>query len=283
MPPRRNPTARQERLGAELRKLREQAGLSGREAAHAVGLDQAKLSHLEAGRVAVGAERARDLASHYGCTDAALVDGLAAMAAERVRGWWEEFRAVLPQGFLDLAELEHHASSLRAVEITQIPGLLQIEDHAAALFENAVSAPRREQIDARVEFRMSRQQVLDRCPPVPLEVVLHEAALRIRVAGRDTARAQLRALAEASERESLSLRVVPFEADGFAHADYSMLYADGPVEQLDTVHLDAVHGGVLLTEVPELEQHRELYRRVGEHALRPADSRSFIRKVAQEM
>ncbi|WP_405742568.1 helix-turn-helix domain-containing protein [Streptomyces sp. NBC_01525] len=60
MPPRNVPTARQARLGGELRKLRERAGKTAREAAGMMSTDQAKISHIEAGRVGVSEEKLPD-------------------------------------------------------------------------------------------------------------------------------------------------------------------------------------------------------------------------------
>ncbi|MFJ1890223.1 helix-turn-helix domain-containing protein [Streptomyces sp. NPDC088170] len=86
MPPRSYPTARQRRLGAELRKLRERAGMSGSEAAAYLGGERAQISHIESGRYGVSSERVRRLAAHYSASDKHLVDALAEMADERTRG-----------------------------------------------------------------------------------------------------------------------------------------------------------------------------------------------------
>ncbi|MDJ0340100.1 hypothetical protein QMK19_06115 [Streptomyces sp. H10-C2] len=56
--------------------------------------------------------------------DPVLVDALVAMAKERGRGWWEEYRGSLAASFLDLAELEHHATRMRTVQMLHMPGLL---------------------------------------------------------------------------------------------------------------------------------------------------------------
>ncbi len=82
MPARDNPTARQARLGAELRKLREAAGKTAREAAGLLSTDQAKISHIESGRIGVSVERLTRLATFYSCDDAALIDSLCAIATE---------------------------------------------------------------------------------------------------------------------------------------------------------------------------------------------------------
>jgi transcriptional regulator with XRE-family HTH domain len=89
MPPRSYPTARQARLGAELRKLRERAGMSGSQVAAFLGGERAQISHLESGRYGVSAERVRRLASYYSASDKKLINALAAMADERGKGWWE--------------------------------------------------------------------------------------------------------------------------------------------------------------------------------------------------
>ncbi|TJZ41465.1 helix-turn-helix domain-containing protein [Streptomyces piniterrae] len=276
---RRNITARQERLGKELRKLRERAGLSLREAARATGINEGKFSNLEAGRVGVSAERVRLLAGHYAAEDAAFVDALAAMTGEQVRGWWVDYRGQLPSGFLDLAELEHHAAHLRSFENVQIPGLLQTEEQVRAIY--SVARLPEEQLDARVHFRLRRQEVLGRPEPFRYEVVVHEAALRVRVADRKVARRQLLHIAEQSERPQVAVRVVPFDVDGFTEIGNPTLIAVGPVPQLDTVLLDTVHGGTFMDAEAQLGRYRRVISDVEGAALGVVESRDFIHRLAQ--
>ncbi|MFG3112658.1 helix-turn-helix domain-containing protein, partial [Streptomyces tendae] len=90
MPPKRHLTARRARLGAELRKLREAAGLTAKEAARLLEADAVQMSQIESGTVGVSAKRLRRLAANYACTDSALIESLVAVATDRTRGWWEE-------------------------------------------------------------------------------------------------------------------------------------------------------------------------------------------------
>ncbi|MFE7115095.1 DUF5753 domain-containing protein [Streptomyces sp. NPDC057654] len=286
MPPRGNPTARQGRLGAELRKMREAAGATAREAAALLGAGQTQISHIEAGRFGVSEDRLRRLAAFYACDDRRLVDSLVAMANERGRGWWEEYRGILAPKALDLAELEHHATGLRTMEIAHIPGLLQTEDHVRAAFAYVDPELPPSELDPRVEYRMRRQAVIDRAPPLPplpYDVVIHEAALHIKVGGTAIARAQLAHLLTASERENVTVRVIPFAAEDFAGAGHSMLFVRGRVPQLDTVQLDAAHGSTFLDAEPQLKRYRARLDRVGCSALDPERSRELIRRIAQEM
>lgn len=283
MPARTMTTARQERLAAELRKLRERAGLSVQGAAQVLGIAQTKLSNTESARVGVSPDRVRHFACQYVCEDVALVDALAAMAGERVRGWWEEYRELLPSVFLDLAELEHHAAYLKTFETVHIPGLLQTEEHVRAVFAYSVPELAERELDARVRYRLRRQTILDADPAVSYETLIHEAALRIRVADRKVAQRQLQHMLEASERPQVSLRVVPFDVDGFAGVGYPMLYVGGPVPQLDTVLLDTVHGGTFLDAELQLSRYRGLFHKVEGAALGVVESRDFIHRLVRDV
>ncbi|TLS46929.1 helix-turn-helix domain-containing protein [Streptomyces montanus] len=273
-------TARQERLGAELRKLRERAGLTLRHAARALGISESKLSSTEAGRVGVSAERVRHLANQYACDDAALVDALVAMATERGRGWWEDYRGRVPSGYLDLAELENHATHLSNFECVHIPGLLQTEEQVRAIFGASVPKLSKEELEVRVEFRLRRQEALEGMRYLAL---IHEAGLRIRVADRKVAREQLLQILERSELPQVTVLVVPFDVDGFAGVVDPMVYARGSVPQLDTVLVDSQHGGAFLGAEAQLGRYREVLRKVETAALGAVESRELIQRLVQEL
>ncbi|MGW1670311.1 helix-turn-helix domain-containing protein [Streptomyces europaeiscabiei] len=276
MPARSIVTARQARLGAELRKLRERTGRSIREASDAMGIAQSKISMMEAGNVGVSTERVRYLADRYACDDAALVEALVAMATERGRGWWEEYRGRVPSGYLDLAELEHHATHLTNFECVHIPGLLQTEGQVRAIFEGSVPKLTEEGLETRVEFRLRRQRALE---GVRYLALVHEAALRIRAADRKVAREQLSRLLESE----VAVRVVPFDVDGFAGVVDPVVYASGMVPQLDTAMVDSQHGSAFLDEEAQLVRYREVLRKVEEAALEVVESRELIHRLVQEV
>ncbi|MFF7748015.1 helix-turn-helix domain-containing protein [Streptomyces sp. NPDC007971] len=280
---RKQPTARQQRLGAELRKLREVAGLKGLEAAALLGTDSAQISQIEFGTAGVSEERVRRLTAHYACTDSELIDALVAMATDRTLGWWEEYRGLLPTLYLDLAELEHHATYRHDVEFLHVPGLLQTEDYARAVFSYQVPVLPDEELELRVRHRMDRRVVLEGPDPVPYEAVIHEGALRIRVGDRAAARAQLVQVLELSDADHVSVRVIPFDLDGFAGAWSAMMYAGGSVPKLDTAVRDSPHGTAFIDSEAQLSAFRTLFRKVEAVALEPARSRDFIHRLAKEL
>jgi transcriptional regulator with XRE-family HTH domain len=283
MPRRRQVTARQERLGIELRKLRETAGLKAREAAALVGSDSAQMSQMESGIAGVSEERVRSLAANYSCEDRELIDALVAMATDRTRGWWEEYRGLLPTSFLDLSELEHHATYRWDVDFLHVPGLLQTKDYARAVFSHRVPALPRRDLELRVEHRMKRHRIIEGAQPTPYEAVVHEGALRIRVGDRPASRAQLTRILELSEADHVTVRVIPFDLDGFIDAGSAMVYAGGTMPKLDTVVRDAPHGSAFVDSEAQLGSFRTLFRRVEGVSLDPERSRDFIHRLTKEL
>jgi transcriptional regulator with XRE-family HTH domain len=283
MPRRRQPTARQCRLGLELRKLREAAGLKAREAAELLGADSVQMSQIESGVSGVSEARVRRLAAHYSCTDQKLVNALAAMATDRTRGWWEEFRGALPGPFLDLSELEHHATYLREMAMFYVPGLLQTESYARGVFAFRVPELPEQDLALRVRHRMLRKEVLKREAPPPYEAVIHEAALRIRVSDRAASRAQLAHILEWSEADHITVRVIPMNLDGFAGATSAMVYAGGAVPKLDTVVRDTPHGTAFIDSEAQLGASQTLFRKVEAVSLDAERSRVFIHNLAKEL
>lgn len=275
---RREPTARQLRLGIELRRLREAAGLTAIEAAALLGANRVQMSHIETGLAGVSEQRLRRLASHYACRDGEFIDALVAMATDRTRGWWEEYRGLLPTSFLDLSELNHHASFRHDVAILYVPGLLQTEDYARAVFSGRVPELTHDELELRVRHRMACQEIT-----VPYELVIHESALRIRVSDRAASRAQLARLLELSEAGNITVRVIPFDLDDFARAASTMTYVGGPAAKLDTVVRDVPQGSAFIDSEAQLSAFRTRFRKVEAASLDPGRSRDFINRLAKEL
>ncbi|MEU8628830.1 helix-turn-helix transcriptional regulator [Streptomyces sp. NPDC048669] len=283
MPPRKPPTARQCRLGAELRRMRERAGLLPTEAAALLGTDRTTISNTESGRFGVSGTRVRTWAAAYACSDAAYVDALVGMAEERIKGWWEDYRGELSVSALDLAELEHHAAGFRSVQIMHMPGLLQTEDYARAVYAEALPTPTPAGLRRRLSHRLRRRDVLDRPDPPMCVFLIHEAALRMRYGGRKVAAGQLDHLLKESERDNVTVRVIPFSAGGFPNSGSSTHYVYGPVAQLDTVQTDTPSGSGFVDAEARLLTFRAVLDRTEGRSLDPQSSRDFIKEVAEQV
>ncbi|MGW5445608.1 helix-turn-helix domain-containing protein [Streptomyces asiaticus] len=281
--PRSQPTARQRRLGTELRKMRDAAGVTARRAAELIGTNPIQMSQVEAGKAGISEARLRYMASQYACFDTALIDALVAMAGERGKGWWEEYRGLLAHGALDLAELEHHATHMRMLQASYVPGLLQTEAYIRALMAYAVPPLPPQHLDTLVSFRVRRREVLSQDSAIAFSALIHESVLRTRVADRKVACEQLAFILEQSERPNVTVRVIPFDVDGFGGAGNSMLYVGGPVPKLDTAQIDAMHGSFWMDAESELTRYRALLDKAEASSLAVRASRDFIHRIAQEI
>jgi transcriptional regulator with XRE-family HTH domain len=276
-------TARQARLGAELRRLREAAGLTVRQAARELGGDESKISHVEAGRMGAGEERVRRMAALYDCLDEAFIDALVAMTGDRPKQWWGAYRGKIGQNALDLAELEHHAHALHTLQVAYVPGLLQTEEYMRAVLSYSVPEPSSQDLEIATAFRTQRRSILDREPDLAFHAVIHEAALRTRVADGKVARAQLRFILEQSDRANVTAQVIPFDADNFGGAGHSILHARASVPQLDTVVVDAMPGAVWLDAEAQLGKYRALLDKVHKSALSQKQSQDLIQRLTREL
>ncbi|MFD7894351.1 helix-turn-helix domain-containing protein [Streptomyces sp. NPDC059568] len=276
-------TVRQRRLGSELRRLRQQADLTTAQAGVLDGSSQPRISSIESGRYAVGADRVRALARSYSCTDEAYIEALTEMTGGRTRGWWDEYREMLPPDTLDLAELEHHATSMRTASVIHLPGLLQTRAHAHALMSDAVPVLAPHEVEHRVSYRIKRQVVLYGENPTPLTAVIHEAALRMGFGGPEVARGQLKHLLDASELEHVTILVIPFGAGTFPVAGASIYYMAGVVPALDTVQLDTEHGATFLDAQPHLIRYRTVLDRMEGCTLKATKSRDLIHQIAADL
>ncbi|MFJ2767641.1 helix-turn-helix domain-containing protein [Streptomyces sp. NPDC087300] len=283
MATRTTPTERQKRLGAELRKMRLAAGRTTEYAAGLLGIDRTRLSNMESGVRHFSGERVRTLACNYACADESYVEALVSMADSKARGWWERHRGTLSSGLLDIAELEWCATRVRTAQVVHVPGLLQTEEYARAIFAAVLPPLTRLEVELRVAHRMERQRVFERADPLPYIAYVHEAALRMPFGGTEATRQQLDHLSKQSEHATIEVRVIPTSVGGFPGAGHALLYADGAVPQLDTVQLDSAHGPEFTHAEAQLTKYRAHLAWMDHAALSPTASRDLIRTIARDL
>ncbi|MFJ9839979.1 helix-turn-helix domain-containing protein [Kitasatospora sp. NPDC101155] len=282
MPPRLNPTVRQRRIGAELRKMREAAGLSTSNLSRALGIDRTQVSQMESGKIGVSSERLRSFAAACKCVNPPLIEALEAMARDRSKGWWEEYRGTVPDGVLENAEFERTSRELMLWLLTHMPGVCQTLNYASAVFGRVYPPLPRHELEARTAFRMQRKADLRRNPK-PLTFYIYESVLWTRFGGTPILKEQLSSLLEDSELPWMTVRVVPFDIETFPGPAENLTYAFGAVPELDTVERESSHGPEYLDAVSELTSYRAIFERTEASALSEEDSRDLIRKIARNL
>ncbi|NJP52228.1 helix-turn-helix domain-containing protein [Streptomyces sp. SBST2-5] len=279
------PAVRRRKLGAELRALRTSAGLTSGEAARLVGWHQSKVSRIETGTSGVKPADVRLLLDTYGVSDPQLRQLLLVLAGSGDGGgrhhWWQAYRGVLPPTYRDFISLESQASAMRTLETTVVPGLLQTPEYARAVTAAALEGASEERLDALVEVRLARQDVLRADPPLELSAVLDEAVLRREVGGPGVMARQRQRLIEAARLPHVRLQVLPFSAG--AHIGVTgpfVIFSFSRTSDLDVVVLDHLTSSLYLERKEDLRAYTEAFNALSIHALSPEDSLDFIAGTA---
>ncbi|MCN9244944.1 helix-turn-helix domain-containing protein [Streptomyces sp. RY43-2] len=233
-----DPSLNRRRLRIELRRAREEAGLTQREAADALEWSLSKLIRLEAGTVSLSVTDLRALLQLYRVTEPVRVAELEEAArGSKGLAWWASYSDMVRPQFAQYLGYESAAISIRTYNPTLIPALFQTEDYAVSLLAPR-SAPQRARRSA--ELRTTRQErVYDGDHGPEVHLVLDEAAIRRVIGGPGVMRHQLEHLKTLSRHPRVTMRLLPFSAGahysvassfillGFKDDD-DLLYLEGP-------------------------------------------------------
>jgi transcriptional regulator with XRE-family HTH domain len=253
------PTVRRMLVGAKLRRLRTDLGLSRKKAAEAIRASEWKIHRLENGQVGFKERDIIDLLRLYGVTDPDEVTAFVVLAREaNTPGWWQRYGDVLPQWFRAYVDLESAATLIRTYEGQFVPGLLQTDDYMRAVIHDA-SLESAEEVGRRVRLRMARQTLLTREHPPRLWAVVDEAALRRPVGGREVMRGQLERLIDASKLPNVTLQILPFAGGAHPAMVGSFSILRFPDRELpDVVYLEHLTNAVYLDKRAEVERYLDV-------------------------
>ncbi|MBD0740020.1 helix-turn-helix domain-containing protein [Streptomyces sp. CBMA29] len=281
----RVPAVRRRKLGGELRRLRDLSGMTSEQVAEAAGWHQSKVSRIETGRSSVSAEDVDVLLDVYEVRDRDLRDLLATLAGQgRQRGWWQDFRDVLPVEYRDFISLEAGASRARSMENSVVPGLLQTPAYAQALTSDVMPQLTRSEATALVDVRIARQAVLRQDEPLELWAVLDEAVLRRVVGGPAVMSDQLRSLERAAVLPQIRLQVLPFGAGGHIGVTGSFVIFSFPrIADLDVVVIDHLTSSLYVDRKEDITAYGAAFTRLSNIALPRDESVALISKIAGEM
>ncbi|MFH8382543.1 helix-turn-helix domain-containing protein [Kitasatospora sp. NPDC018058] len=273
------PTVQRRQLGAELRRRREEAGLSHEEVAEALsGMSQPKLSRIENGRGATKVDDVKRLLALYRCDDTELISALVDMAKNgSQRGmWWQSYGAHISPELGDLITLEASASSVRTYEGSFIPGLLQTPAYAREIIKKLSMRPD-VNVEALVDVRMARQGALTRSEPLTLWAVIHEAAIRSGVGGPAAMAEQLSRLIDRAAQSNINIQVMPIGAPAHHGMGGAFTILGFPQRQdLDVVMVDGTLSNLWVEEVTDVEIYGAKFDAIRADALGFDDSLAII-------
>ncbi|MFG2167308.1 helix-turn-helix domain-containing protein [Micromonospora chersina] len=283
--PTSGPTVLRMLLGAQLRRLREGAGVSRESAGWEIRSSESKISRMELGRVGFKERDVADLLTLYGVTAPDERAALLTLARDaNSPGWWHRYGDVLPGWFQSYLGLEAAAALIRTYEVQFVPGLLQTPAYARAVILLGHRGAPPAEVERRVGLRMERQEVLRRSDPPQLWAVLDEAALRRPVGGPEVMRGQLDALIEASAAPHVRLQIVPFDAGGHAAAGgaFSILRF-GDQDLPDIVYIEQLTSAVYLDRRDDLDHYAGAMDRLCGEAAPPERTPGLLARIRDEL
>ncbi|MEV0002863.1 helix-turn-helix transcriptional regulator [Micromonospora sp. NPDC050980] len=283
--PTSGPTVLRMLLGAQLRRLRESAGVSRESAGWEIRSSESKISRMELGRVGFKERDVADLLTLYGVVAPADRAALLKLARDaNSPGWWHRYGDVLPAWFQSYLGLEAATALIRTYEVQFVPGLLQTAAYAreVILLGHRGAAPA--ELDRRVGLRMERQELLRRADPPQLWAVLDEAVLRRPIGGAAVMREQLDALIEATAAPHVRLQIVPFTAGGHAAASgaFSILRF-GDKDLPDIVYIEQLTSAIYLDKRDDLDYYAEAMERLCVEAAPPERTPELLARVRDEL
>jgi Domain of unknown function (DUF5753)/Helix-turn-helix domain len=279
------PTVLRILLGANLRRLRETRGISREDAGWQIRASESKISRMELGRVSFKERDVADLLNFYGLPDGSERDRLLALARDANQpGWWHHYSDVLPSWFQSYVGLESAASLIRNYEVQFIPGLLQTRDYARAVVKLGHLRATPEEIERRVDLRMTRQQMLHRDDPPQFWAVVDEGALHRPVGGPKVMRAQIEALIEATSLPNIRIQVVPFRIGGHsAHGGSFSILRFAEPDLPDVIYVEQLTSALYLDKRDDIDQYAIVMETLCIEADPPERTRDILHRIAEEI
>lgn len=272
-----NPIRRRQ-LIAELKRLREVASLTQEEVADRLDWHPTKVFRIETGRTGPHPNDVRVMLDIYGVTDREQREALIQLAKDaRKRGWWYSYRDVLPSRYEFFIGLEHESTSIRTFELAVVPGILQIEEYARALVRGGPLELDADEVQRRVEVRMTRQKILAKKDRPQLWVILDEAVIHRPVGGSEVMRAQLDHLIAASEQARTTIQIVPYSVGSHPGTTGSFVILGFPEPgEIDVVYMETVGGNMAVDKAEEVEHYTNAFDHLRAVALSPHDTRAML-------
>ncbi|QPP06207.1 helix-turn-helix domain-containing protein [Streptomyces bathyalis] len=256
-------------IGRQIKFLRERAGLTQAELGERIGYGVDLVSSVERGRRAPkpqfidGAERVLDA----GGLLRAVQDDLD--------------RARYPARFREFATLEADAVEIHTYSNHVIPGLLQTDGYARAIYTMRRPALTEEKIEQQVEARLSRHAALDRQPPPVLSFVIEEVVLRRPLGGMPVLREQLRHLLRVGQLRHVEIQVMPTHREEHAGLVGAMTLLE-PADQPRVAYTESQGRSTWFTEHCDVRIIDARYGIIRAQALTPRESLEFIEQLLGE-
>jgi transcriptional regulator with XRE-family HTH domain len=275
-------------LGAELRRLREKAGLTLAEAVDGLALSTTKVHRVENGLTAFrSTAELRLLLERYGVADEEDIEFLTEIQRDSLnRGWWSQYRSVMPSGMAMYVGLESGAKAIRAWQPNVVFSLLQTERYVRDMLQIAkpVEEHTTEFVERQVQLRMERKERLTgRNGRLELWCILDEAALRRTIGGPDVMREQYEEIIRLTKLDNVTVQILPLRTVGYrSSTNFTVLELGAP--NLTVVQSDMGDGGSNVSDKDTtIWAFARRFDALRAGALAPGETPTFLHRLAGEI
>ncbi|MFC4858578.1 Scr1 family TA system antitoxin-like transcriptional regulator [Actinophytocola glycyrrhizae] len=270
----------------ELIAARQSVGMNASRLAAEIDLKPSAVSKIEKGTQGLTVRNIKAYARVTGLSKT-KTDELLLLAAndDTYDDWLVEFRADMPDWFALYPELEQDAVQIWTYSSELVEGLFQTPDYAEAIVRAGLPDISSEELERSVQLRTRRQLLLGKAHPPTLRLVLNEAVVRRQVGGEAVMAEQIRHLLELSEREHISIQVLPFSAG--AHpgmkTGFTLLRFPEGFDDMDCVYLENNNGGVWQEVLEHVAEYSATFERQRSMALSPQETSALLASLIQNL
>ncbi|MEV0785427.1 helix-turn-helix transcriptional regulator [Streptomyces sp. NPDC050423] len=257
-------------FGALLRFYRERAGLSQESLGLKIGFSKSQVAMVERGQRPPKGDFTSRADAALGA-DGALTAAAVKLTFSHLASWFEPF-----------AEEERKARTRYEYETHVVPGMLQTEAYARAVFNGGCPPLDDQEIEGRVAARMARQQLLTRVPPPDISFILELSVLTRPIGGRKVHREQIQHILDVSRLRHVHLQVMSPQRESHAGLSGSyVLLETGDRRRL--AYLEIQGTNYLVREDPQLGTLFGRYGILRTQALNTEESQQLIEQVAKDL
>jgi transcriptional regulator with XRE-family HTH domain len=276
--------SKREQLAAELRRLRELAGLSGRDLAKLIEVSQSKVSRIESGSTIPSLPEVTRWAKAVSAP-AERREWLAALTESvftEVHGWPATLKE---HGHIqdEVEERETRAEVVRTFQPSVVPGLLQTAEYARRVLAMAEVPCAVDDLAAALAGRLQRQLALYE-EDKKFEFLITEAALRWRPGSTKALIAQLDRIASLSTLENVSVGLIPLSIKAIAPMSHNFVLYNHNDDGSDTVvEVETVHANLIVNSDDLVLLYQQRWSLLYQMAIFDDAARTLLSTIADEI
>lgn len=259
----------------------ERAQLNGKQVAELLDWSESRVSRLLNGRRGATEVEVATFLAVCGITGEERAHLLSLCKEQGVRSWFQQFGSRLPRQVRTYVDHENKATRITYFQAQVIPGILQTNEYARAVFARSGTVPAGE-IEDRVAARAARQIIFSRHDRPEFRFFIHEFALRLPVGGTEVMSEQLHHLLRLSVRPYITIKVIrtAFGAHGGSAGSFTLL--ESP-EYKSVVYLEGETSGLFLEKPEEIAAYRSVVSELSSAALDERESNELIATLAIDL